>query len=121
MFTRLRLPMAGAAELHRAFAILMGFGLVQMLSACISTERQGLAVDIPPAYRAARGVPLGPPPSLDWWRGFQSKELTDLIEQAQTVNYDIGAAIARIEQADAASKVAGAPLLPLVNFNANAM
>jgi multidrug efflux system outer membrane protein len=116
---RLRMPVEGAAGLHRAFAILMGFGFVQMLSGCISTERPGLAVDIPPAYRAARGVPLGPPPALDWWRGFQSKELTDLIEQAQAANYDIAAAIARIEQADAASKIAGAPLLPLVNFNSS--
>jgi multidrug efflux system outer membrane protein len=120
MFTRLRLPMGGATGLHRAFAILMGFGLAQMLAGCLSTERPGLAVDIPPAYRAGRGVPLGPPPSLDWWRGFQSKELTDLIEESQSANYDIAAAIARIEQADAASKIAGAPLLPLVNFNSSA-
>jgi outer membrane protein, multidrug efflux system len=120
MFTRLRLQIVGAARLDRALAILMGFGLVQMLSGCISTERPGLAVDIPPAYSAARGVPLGPPPALDWWRGFQSAELTHLIEEAQSVNYDIAAAIARIEQADAASKLAGAPLLPLVNFNGSA-
>src|SRR5438067_1270862 len=109
MFMRLRLRIVRARGLDRAFAILMGFGLVQMLSGCISTERPGLAVDIPPAYREARGVPPGPRPSLDWWRGFQSKELTDLIEEAQSANYDIAAAVARIEQADAASKIAGAP------------
>ena len=114
-----RMPIGRAAGL-RAIAILMGFGLASMLAGCLSTDRPGLAVDIPPAYRAVRGVPLGPPPSLDWWRGFQSPELTGLIEQAQTANYDIAAAIARIEQADAASKVVGAPLFPLVNFNGSA-
>src|SRR5438105_1063035 len=80
MFTPLRLLASAerAAGLHRVFAVLTGFGLIPMLCGCISTERAGLAVDIPPAYRAARGVLLGPPPALDWWRGFQSRELTDL-------------------------------------------
>jgi outer membrane protein, multidrug efflux system len=120
MFTRLRLPIVRGERFDRAFAILLGFGLIQMLSGCISTERPGLAVDIPPAYRAAPGVPPGPPPALDWWRGFRSKELTDFIEQAQAANYDIAAAIARIEQADAASKVVGAALLPIVNYTGSA-
>src|SRR5262247_295612 len=99
MFTRLRLRSLRVRAPHRAFAILMGSSLAQMLCGCISTERPGLAVDIPPAYREARGVVAGPRPALDWWRGFQSKELTDLIEEAQSANYDIAAAIARIEQA----------------------
>src|SRR6266852_2947824 len=116
MFEQLRLRVAvdQAVGLDRVFAVFMGFGLVQMLSGCISTERPGLAVDIPPAYRTRADL-RAPPPALDWWRGFQSKELTSLIEQAQAANYDIAAAIARIEQADAASKIAGVPLLPLVN------
>src|SRR5207249_7338900 len=47
-------------------------------------------------------------------------ELTKLIEQSQSNNFDIAAAIARIVQADAQSKIAGAPLLPAVNFNSSA-
>ena len=43
-----------------------------------------------------------------------------LIEQAQSANFDIAAAVARIVQADAQSKVAGAPLLPAANFTSSA-
>jgi len=54
-------------------------------------------------------------PSTDWWRGFGSPELDDLIEQARTNNFDIAAAIARIRQADAQVRIAGAALLPTVS------
>ena len=43
-------------------------------------------------------------PSVVWWRGFGSKELTDLIEEALTSNFDVAAAVARIVQADANSR-----------------
>ena len=56
-------------------------------------------------------------PSVVWWRGFGSKELTALIEEALTSNFDVAAAVARIVQADANSRVAGAPLLPIVDLN----
>ena len=52
------------------------------------------------------------PPTLDWWRGFRSSELTQLMEEAQTVNLDIAAAVSRIVEADAQARQAGAALLP---------
>ena len=59
-------------------------------------------------------------PALDWWRGFRSKELTEVIEEARAANLDIAAAVARIVQADAQARVAGAPLLPNVVLNGSA-
>jgi multidrug efflux system outer membrane protein len=92
-----------------------------MLAGCITaTERPDLAVDMPRAYQAAAGAPGGSRAALDWWRGFGSPELTRLVEQAQSANFDIAAAVARIVQADALSKVAGAPLLPAINFDSSA-
>lgn len=70
------------------------------------------ALDIPEGYKAARLTDSDAPPTLDWWRGFRSPELTDLMEEAQTVNLDIAAATARFIQADAQARIAGAPLLP---------
>jgi NodT family efflux transporter outer membrane factor (OMF) lipoprotein len=70
------------------------------------------ALDIPEGYKAARLTDADAPPTLDWWRGFRSLELTDLMEEAQTVNLDIAAATARFIQADAQARIAGAPLLP---------
>jgi NodT family efflux transporter outer membrane factor (OMF) lipoprotein len=70
------------------------------------------ALDIPEGYKAARLTRADAPPTLDWWRGFRSPELTKLMEEAQTVNLDIAAATARFIQADAQARVAGAALLP---------
>jgi len=56
-------------------------------------------------------------PSLDWWRAFRSRELTEIIEEALEANLDIAAAVARIVQADANARIGGAALLPAVNFN----
>ena len=48
------------------------------------------------------------------------KELTDLIEESLTSNFDVAAAVARIVQADANSRIVGAALLPIVDLNASA-
>ena len=90
---------------------------MQILSGCMfGTERPDLALSAPPAYRATRGDVHAAVPALDWWRGFRSAELTRFIEEAQTESFDIGAAIGRILQADAQSKIASAPLLPTAAF-----
>jgi NodT family efflux transporter outer membrane factor (OMF) lipoprotein len=79
--------------------------------ACVLTQDlPDPALDVPTQYKyAGKG---DTPPSLDWWRGFRSAELTQLMEEAQTVNLDIAAAVARIVQADAQARQAGAALLP---------
>ncbi|HEY6484045.1 MAG TPA: efflux transporter outer membrane subunit [Steroidobacteraceae bacterium] len=59
-------------------------------------------------------------PSADWWHGFGSAQLDQLMSQAQHANDDIAAAIARVRQADAQVQIAGAPLLPALSLGANA-
>jgi NodT family efflux transporter outer membrane factor (OMF) lipoprotein len=71
----------------------------------------------PQGYKAARLTDPDAPPTLDWWRGFRSPELTDLMQEAQRVNLDVAAAVARFIQADAQARIAGAALLPNVNGN----
>lgn len=51
-------------------------------------------------------------PSADWWRQFRSPQLNELISDARKANDDIGAAVARVQQAHAEVQIAGAPLLP---------
>jgi NodT family efflux transporter outer membrane factor (OMF) lipoprotein len=88
-------------------------------SGCLLTkDLPDPALDIPQGYKAARsGNALDAPPKLDWWRGFRSRELTTLMEEAQTVNLDIAAATARFIQADAQARIAGAALLPALQGN----
>ena len=63
---------------------------------------------------AASSAPVIPDtwPSVTWWDGFRSAELDGLMRQALAANDDLAAAIARVQQADAQVRIAGAPLLP---------
>ncbi len=58
-------------------------------------------------------------PSLDWWQGFRSAELGRLMDQAQSANDDLAAAIARVREADAEVRISTAPLLPTLDANAS--
>jgi NodT family efflux transporter outer membrane factor (OMF) lipoprotein len=78
------------------------------------------ALEIPPAYRASAATAETAWPAADWWRGFGSPELSALIAQARVENFDLLAAIARVQQADAQVRIAGAGLLPSLNATANA-
>ena len=100
--------------MSRFARLLATLGLVVSSTGCILTkDLPDPALDIPPGYKAARLTkPQDAPPTLDWWRGFRSAELTTLMEEAQTVNLDIAAATARFRQADAQARITGAALLP---------
>ena len=99
----------------------VALALTALLSGCLTTETvPGPDVAVPPKYRAAAVKPHAALPAPDWWRGFRSRELTALVERAQLANLDIAAAVARIEQADAQTRIAGAPLLPVIGFDGSA-
>ena len=110
---------AGTQE-SRAPAILRRFarwmaaiGLAASSAGCLLTQDiPDPALDMPRRYKAASGADMAAPPTLDWWRGFGSRELTQLMEEAQSVNLDIAASVARFRQADALARQAGAALLP---------
>ena len=104
--------------LDRAARWLATLCIVASSAGCIlTTDLPDPALDIPDRYKAARLTDKDAPPTLDWWRGFRSKELTDLMEEAQTVNLDIAAATARFIQADAQARITGAALLPSLQGN----
>ena len=93
------------------------------LGGCLLTDKPEPGLDIPQAYDRSSPNPAiaeAALPPLDWWRGFRSRELTEIIEEARAANLDIAVAIARIVQADANSRVAGSALLPAVDLNGSA-
>ncbi len=93
------------------------------LGGCLLSDKPEPGLDIPARYGASSANPRiaeAALPKLDWWRGFRSGELTTIIETAREANLDIAAAIARIVQADAQSRIVGAALLPVVNLNGGA-
>jgi NodT family efflux transporter outer membrane factor (OMF) lipoprotein len=107
--------------MRRAAQIAGVFCVIHTLSGCIlDSEKPELALDTPGKYRAAHGAADAAVPKLDWWRGFRSRELVTLIEQAQAHNFDIAVAVAQIQQADAQVRIAGAPLFPSIDLGGNA-
>ena len=104
--------------------MLQGICVTLPLGGCLlSGDKPEPGLNIPPAYSAGPRNPAAAEtaiPPLDWWRGFRSRELTEIIEDARAANLDIAAAIARIVQADANARIAGAALLPIVDLNGDA-
>ena len=95
--------------------------LTALLTGCgPKSDQVAAGLDIPAAYRASPDDTTAVWPAEDWWKGFNSPELNALIEQARRGNFDIQAAIARVRQADAQVRIAGAALLPALNGTASA-
>ena len=118
-FRSLSARFRGRMRIAPALAALM---LAPGLSGCIlGSERPELNLEVPATYReASKRAPDAAVPALDWWRGFRSKELTSLMEDAQIFNLDIAVAVAQIVQADAQVGVSGSPLLPSITGTATA-
>ncbi len=64
--------------------------------------------------------PAGDPVTANWWHTFRSTELDALVHQATTDSNDVAAAVARVHQAAAQARIAGAALWPEVNATASA-
>ena len=66
--------------------------------------------------------PASPPtlvaPRSAWWTAFRSSELDRLVEKTIQNNHDLAAAVHRVAQAKAQAGMAGAALLPQMQFNA---
>ena len=77
---------------------------------------------LPATFSEASGVETTTTlwPDSQWWKQFNSDELTALIEEAQANNNDLAAAVARTRQADAQASISGAPLLPTIDADINA-
>ena len=104
--------------------MLQALCLTLPLAGCLlSGDKPDPALDIPTAYNNGPKKPAAAEaalPPLDWWNGFRSRELTEIIEEARSANLDIAAAVARIVQADAQARVTGSALLPSVNLDSSA-
>lgn len=103
------------ATTRRALTLIGG----TLLAGCgLQTTVPAAGVDAPGRFRGTAPAPAAPPDPA-WWREFGSAELERLMQAALAENQDIAAAVARLEQADAQVRVAGAALLPVVSGNAS--
>jgi multidrug efflux system outer membrane protein len=86
---------------------------------CALHETQPKAPVLPAGFEASSGESNAAWPSQDWYKGFGSPELQALIEQAASSNLDVTMARARVTQADARARQAGAAILPSVDAGGN--
>jgi len=90
--------------------------LIGMLAGCAvgpDYQKPGVALGAfhNSAAVEARTAPAAPP--LDrWWTGFDDPTLSAIVDRALAQNLDLAAALARVEQARAEARRAGAELLP---------
>lgn len=90
--------------------------VLPLASCTVGPDYRRPAMPVPPAYTTATTQPTTRPLTQDWWQLFGDPALTALEEEAISRNYDLQAAMARVEQARATAGVARAGFFPSANF-----
>ncbi len=108
------------------FPIASALAAALVLAGCVSAppqvqQSQWQALDVPAQWQRSDGATgQRDAVSQGWWRSFGSAELDALVADAQQHSLDVAAAMARVQQAQASARYAGAELLPTVNATAQA-
>jgi len=89
--------------------------LALLLAGCSTPVPQAMSPQLVPKRFTGPVVPQAQVwPSADWWKGFGSPDLTQLVAQAQDGNRDLAAAAARVMQAEAQSTIQRSQLFPQI-------
>jgi len=101
----------------RAATLALGAVLTECLSGCVvgptyKAPETKLAAFHNAAAVEARPAALPEPPLEEWWTGFHDPLLTEIVQRALSQNLELAAALARVDEARAAAREAGAQLLP---------
>lgn len=100
------------------------FGLlICLLSGCtvhsVDEEARLTEVEVPPRfYESATGAVLPSDWDYSWWETFNDEDLNSLVESGLAANFELRQFAARIEQATALARQAGARLYPSLDFDA---
>jgi len=105
------------AAVERAVA---GILAMAFLAGCsLEGTGQPPVIEMPTAWSEPAGQNASRP-DVEWWKEFGTPELASLMQDALLQNADLAAAKARVRQADALLKVAGASLLPTLGGSLDA-
>ena len=97
----------------RALSIVLGCAL----AACSAPEQRDYAeppIEPPARFVADESEEQAGPVPLAWWTEFGDERLALLVEGVLENNHDLAAAAARVDQAAAQARIAGAALSPMV-------
>ncbi|MBN2316568.1 MAG: efflux transporter outer membrane subunit [Sedimentisphaerales bacterium] len=86
----------------------------------VDEDAQRLQADVPPRFsESATGAVLPEEWNYFWWETFEDEDLNRLVESGLAANFELRQYIARIEQATALARQAGARLYPSLDFEAD--
>jgi multidrug efflux system outer membrane protein len=75
-------------------------------------------LDVPAAYKTPSTPEAVPPPlTANWWTLFNDPTLTKLAEETVAANFDVKAAIARVDEAHAATRSAAGGFFPAISLD----
>src|SRR5690242_241904 len=103
----------------RMSSLAAGVLLAALCGGCAVRPGAAPHVEVPAGWEMGGSAPSAVTVTSEWFRGFGSGELDELIARAARGNWDLQAASARVRQADARARAAGAALLPEVSAGAN--
>ncbi|HVW75534.1 MAG TPA: efflux transporter outer membrane subunit [Rhizomicrobium sp.] len=96
-------------------ALLLSCAIAVTVAGCADTPPPALKPgDVPAAFEQKAPVNAPVWPAHDWWSSYGDPQLSALMAEAEANNLDIAQAAARLRQADARARQAGAALLPQV-------
>ncbi len=96
------------------FRICVAIALACSLGCVSAPVRQTPDIDVEVPERWDRGPAPSTEPTSDWWGSFGDPNLDSLIRTALEENRDLRAAAARLDQAAARARIAGAELKPTI-------
>ncbi len=94
--------------------------LATLLAGCaVGPDYQRPDSSVPPQYTEADLPGTAEAVNREWWKLYRDSVLTDLVTQALAANADLQQAAARVEEADAVMRQAGAALFPEIDAGAS--
>ncbi|MDR1163382.1 MAG: efflux transporter outer membrane subunit [Candidatus Accumulibacter sp.] len=101
------------------------FSLLAFLTACaVGPDYERPAADLPATFTAVPGKTPAWTASethllKEWWRLFGDDDLNELVAKARLHNFDLRAAVARVDEAEALAREAGAAYFPRIDLGAS--
>jgi len=105
----------------RKAAVAAAAGAVLLAAGCVHAPPTKVdPSDVPKAWTGAAVSQGAGWPTRDWWKGFGSNELTEILYEAEANSFDVQTAAQRVIEAEAEVTTAGSSLWPTVTGSFNA-
>lgn len=102
-------------------ALAVALAVLALAGCAVGPDYQRPAADLPDSFKASAADSAPEAAALvekEWWKLFQDPQLNGLVAKALAHNFDLQAAVARVEEAEGVAREAGATFFPQIDLNA---